>query len=53
MYVHCQFTTPRWGVTHIYQRLRLCSCGTKPQQTENHCCRQLRDDIIMRTPMSL
>ena len=23
MYVCCQFTTPRWGVTRFYQRLRL------------------------------
>ena len=36
MYVHCWFTTPRWGVTHFYQRLRLCSCGTKPQHSKNH-----------------
>ena len=36
VYVHCQFTTPRWGVTHFYQCLRLCSCGTKPQHSKNH-----------------
>ena len=36
VYIHCQFTTPRWGVTHFYQRLRLCSCGTKPQHSRNH-----------------
>ena len=35
MYVHCWFTT---GVTHFYQRLRLCSCGTKPQHSKNHQC---------------
>ena len=44
-------------VTHFYQCLRLCSCGTKPQRSENHHfvmtsswepkCHQ---DIIMRTP---
>ena len=38
MYVHCQFTTPRWGVTRFYQKLRLCSCGTKPQHSGNHRC---------------
>ena len=52
VYVRCWFTTPRWGVTHFYQRLRLCSCGTKPQHSRNHWCQQLRDDITMRTPMS-
>ena len=36
MYVRCRFTTPRWGVTRFYQCLRLCSCGTKPQRSENH-----------------
>ena len=25
VYVHCRFTTPRWGVTRFYQCLRLCS----------------------------
>ena len=38
VYVCCQFTTPRWGVTHFYQKLRLCSCGTKPQCSRNHWC---------------
>ena len=52
VYVCCWFTTPRWGVTHFYQRLRLCSCGTKPQHSGNHRCRGLHDDVIMRTPMS-
>ena len=33
MYVHCWFTTSRWGVTCFYQKLRLCSCGTKPQHS--------------------
>ena len=28
--VHGWFTTSRWGVTCFYQKLRLCSCGTKP-----------------------
>ena len=37
-YVRCQFTSPRWGVTHFYQRLRLCSCGTKCQHSGNHQC---------------
>ena len=36
VYVRCWFTTPRWGVTRFYQCLRLCSCGTKPQHSENH-----------------
>ena len=36
VYVCCQFTTPRWGVTHFYQRLRLCSCSTKPQHSKNY-----------------
>ena len=35
-YICCRFTTPRWGVTHFYQCLRLCSCGSKPQRSENH-----------------
>ena len=35
-YIHFRFTTPRWGVTCFYQCLRLCSCGTKPQHSENH-----------------
>ena len=48
-YVCCQFTSPRWAVTHFYQKLRVCSCGTKPQHCRNHQCPQLRDDIIMRT----
>ena len=34
VYICCQFTTPRWGVTHFYQRLRLCSCGTKLQYSK-------------------
>ena len=36
VYVRCQFTAPRWGVTRLYQCLMLCSCGTKPQHSENH-----------------
>ena len=52
MYVHCHFTASRWGVTHFYQKLRLCSCGTKPQHSRNHWCIQLCDDLSMRTPMS-
>ena len=28
MYICCWFTTSRWGVTHFYQKLKLCSCGT-------------------------
>ena len=36
VYVRCWLTTPRWGVTRFYQCLRLCSCGTKPQRSENH-----------------
>ena len=36
VYVCCQFTTARWGVRHFYQKLRLCSCGTKPQHSRNH-----------------
>ena len=57
VYVHCQFTTPRWGVTCFYQCLRLCSCGTKPQHSKNHHSvmmsswePQCHHDIIMRTP---
>ena len=57
VYVCCWFTTPRWGVTHFYQRLRLCSCGTKPQRSKNHHSvmtsswePQCHHDIIMRTP---
>ena len=57
VYVRCQFTTPRWGVTHFYQCLRLCSCGTKPQRSKNHHSvttsswePQCHHDIIMRTP---
>ena len=57
VYVRCWFTTPRWGVTHFYQCLRLCSCGTKPQRSENHHFvmtsswePQCHHDIIMRTP---
>ena len=50
--VHCQFTTSRWGVTCFYQKLRLCSCGTKPYHSRNHWYQQLHDDIRMRTPMS-
>ena len=56
-YVHCRFTTPRWGVTHFYQWFRLCSCGTKPQHSKNHHSvmmsswePQCHHDIIMRTP---
>ena len=26
----------RTFLTHFYQRLRLCSCGTKPQHSKNH-----------------
>ena len=57
VYVRCRFTTPRWGVTRFYQCLRLCSCGTKPQCSENHHFvmtslwePQCHHDIIMRTP---
>ena len=57
VYVRCQFTTPRWGETRFYQCLRLCSCGTKPQRSENHHFvmtsswePQCHHDIIMRTP---
>ena len=57
VYIRCRFTTPRWGVTHFYQCLRLCSCGTKPQCSENHHFvmtsswePQCHHDIIMRTP---
>ena len=57
MYVRCQFTTPRWGVTCFYQCLRLCSWGTKPQRSENHHFvmtssseSQCHQDIVMRTP---
>ena len=52
-----QFTTPRLGVTRFYQCLRLCSCGTKPQRSENHHFvmmsswePQCHHAIIMRTP---
>ena len=38
VYVHCQFTTSRWGVTCFYQKRRLCCCGTKPQHSGNHWC---------------
>ena len=34
VYVRCQFTTPRWGVTHFYRWFRLCSCDTKPQHSK-------------------
>ena len=44
-------------VTHFYQCLRLCSCGTKPQRSKNHHSvmmsswePQCHHDIIMRTP---
>ena len=44
-------------VTRFYQCLRLCSCGTKPQRSENHHFvmtsswePQCHRDIIMRTP---
>ena len=44
-------------LTHFYRRLRLCSCGTKPQHSKNHpsvmmssCEPQCHHDIIMRTP---
>ena len=57
VYIRCWFTTPRWGVTRFYQCLRLCSCGTKPQHSENHHFvmtsswePQCHHDIIMRTP---
>ena len=57
MYVRCRFTTPRWGVTRFYQCLRLCSCGSKPQHSNNHHFvmtsswePQCHRDIIMRTP---
>ena len=57
VYIRCRFTTPRWGVTRFYQCLRLCSCGTKPQRSENHHFvmtsswePQCHHGIIMRTP---
>ena len=57
VYIHCQFTTPRWGVTCFYQWFRLCSCGTKPQHSKNHHSvmtslwePQCHHDIIIRTP---
>ena len=57
VYIRCRFTTPRWGVTRFYQCLRSCSCGTKPQRSENHHSvmtsswePQCHHDIIMRTP---
>ena len=57
VYVRCRFTTPRWAVTCFSQCLRLCSCGTKPQHSENHHFvmtsswePQCHHDIIMRTP---
>ena len=57
VYVRCRFTTPGWGVTCFYQCLRLCSCGTKPQHSENHHFvmtsswePQCHHYIIMRTP---
>ena len=44
-------------LTRFYQCLRLCSCGTKPQRSENHHFvitsswePQCHHDIIMRTP---
>ena len=44
-------------MTCFYQCLRLCSCGTKPQRSENHHFvmtsswePQCHHDIIMRTP---
>ena len=44
-------------VTRFYQCLRLCSCGTKPQHSENHHFvmtsswePQCHHNIIMRTP---
>ena len=49
MYICCQLTTSRWGVTCFYQKLRICSCGTKPQHSRNHQYLQLHDDVIMRT----
>ena len=39
-------------VTCFYQKLRLCSCGTKPQHSRNHWCLLLHDYVSMRTPMS-
>ena len=56
MYVCCRFTTPRWGVTHFYRCLRLCSCCTKRQSKNHHSMMtssweaQCHHDIIMRTP---
>ena len=45
------------ALTRFYQCLRLCSCGTKPQRSENHHFvmtsswkPQCHHDIIMRTP---
>ena len=52
VYVCCQFTSSRWGETCFYQKLRLCSCGTKPLHSRNHQCLRLHDDVSMRTPMS-
>ena len=49
--------TDRAKMTRFYQCLRLCSCGTKPQHSENHHFvmtsswePQCHHDIIMRTP---
>ena len=36
----------------LLTKLRLCSCGTKPQHSRNHWYQRLCNDIIMRTPMS-
>ena len=47
----------KFNLTRFYQCLRLCSCGTKPQRSENrHFVMtsswepQCHHDIIMRTP---
>ena len=57
VYIHCRFTTPRWGVTRFYRCLWLYPCGTKPQCSKNHDSMmtsswepQCHHDIIMRTP---
>ena len=55
---HAMNKSGAWVVlTHFYQCLRLCSCGTKPQRSENHHFvmrsswePQCHHDIIMRTP---
>ena len=53
----CLPTKSPHGVTRFYQCLRLCSCGSKPQRSENHHFvmtsswePQCHHDIKMRTP---